>query len=329
MIWVDMTNLPHVLLFRGFVRTHKCLVTARRFHQLEALLAMNRIPATMVGRHGGSGLEEKLLESSRRVTGLSSLVAREAPTVAVSKHSVELPRVAFGLGIPVLQIVDNEHAEHQNRLFLSLCTKVIAPKVLEKGRLLEQGASSSRLVRFRGVCEVAHLGSFVPGPRPPGLPRDYILVRPVPLLAAYFRERDETQALIDGLKGEGHEVVVIPRGDEGYRNARVVRCTDGLNLIYHAAALVGGGGTMNREGALLGTPTISFYPQEPLGVDRFLMGKGLLHHAEGTRAIIELVREQAHEKERLRGKAERLRARLEDPIKVLEREISSSGGPIS
>lgn len=325
MIWVDITNLPHVLLFRGFVKAHKCLVTARRFHQLEALLEMNHIHAAMVGRHGGSGLAEKLLESSRRVTELSSLVTRAAK-VAVSKHSVELPRVAFGLGIPVLQIVDNEHAEHQNRLFLSLCTKVIAPKVLEKGKLLEQGASPSRVVRFRGVCEVAHLASFVPGPRPPGLPEGYILVRPVPRFAAYFRERDETQALIDGLKGEGHEVVVIPRGDEDYRNARVVRCTDGLNLIYHAGALVGGGGTMNREAALLGTPTISFYPQEPLGVDRFLMGKGLLHHAEGTREITELVRELAGEKERLRVRAKRLRTKLEDPIEVLEREISSLGG---
>lgn len=320
MIWVDITNAPHVLFFQDFVKRNRVFVTARRYAGLTGLLKAREIRYVLVGEHGGREAGEKLLRSARRMAELAEHVSRVGVELGVSKQSVELPRVAFGLGMPCVQVVDNEYAEHQNRLTLALCTRILVPRALDVRRLLEQGAEKKRITRFNGVCELAHLRNFKPGER--AVEEEYILVRPEPFLAAYFARRERTQRLIDALTETGYKILVFPRAGERYRHASTPRTLDSLSLIYHAAVFVGGGGTMNRESALLGTPAISYYPQEPLGVDRFLMRRKLLVHAE-PEDVPSLVEEMASQKQRLREKAERLRRVLEDPIGVLEREVSS------
>lgn len=322
MIWVDVTNLPHVLFFQDFIARNKAFVTARRHSSLTGLLEARGIDYTLVGRHGGRDAREKLLQSARRIQLLARILP-EGVDLGVAKHSVELPRVAFGLGFPCLQVVDNEYAEHQNRLTLPLCTKILVPRALDRRRLIGQGAEKTRITRFNGLCELAHLRDF--SPSDPGVEGEYVLVRPEPAQAAYFRKRDRTQELIDALADAGYRVVALPRAGGGYRHASTPATLDSLSLIYHATVFVGGGGTMNRESALLGTPAISYYPQEPLGVDRFLMRRKLLVRC-GIEEVPSLVEELAGKKESLRKKAQRLRQRLEDPVEVLEREVSSLRG---
>lgn len=320
MIWVDITNAPHVLFFEDFIRRNKAFVTARRHAGLTRLLEARKIGYTLVGKHGGCEAGEKLLQSAKRIAELAKHVSRQGVELGVAKQSVELPRVAFGLGMPCIQVVDNEHAEHQNRLTLALCTRILVPKALDVKRLLEQGAEKERITRFNGLCELAHLRNFKPAERV--VKEGYILVRPEPVLAAYFTQQGKTQRLIDALAETGYKILVLPRAGERYRHASTPRTLDSLSLIYHAAVFVGGGGTMNRESALLGTPAISYYPQELLGVDKYLMRKKLLVHAE-LEDIPSLAEKMAAKKQRLRKKAERLRRALEDPIGVLEREVSS------
>jgi hypothetical protein len=324
-IWVDITNLPHVLFFQDFISKFNAFVTARRHSSLTRLLEARGIAHFLAGRHGGAEAREKLLQSARRIQRLAEILP-ENIEVGVAKHSVELPRVAYGLGIPCLLVVDNEYAEHQNRLTLPLCTKILVPKALDHKRLIKQGAEKARITRFKGLCELAHLRHF--SPADPGVEGDYVLVRPEPAHAAYFKEKDRTQELINALTEAGYRVVAMPRTEEGYKHALAPASLDSLSLIYHALVFIGGGGTMNRESALLGTPTISYYPQEPLGVDRFLIRKKLLVRGK-IEEVPSLVEELADRKERLRKKAERLREAMEDPLKVLEREVSSLSGQSS
>ena len=319
MIWVDVTNLPHVLFFRDFIARSKAFVTAREHSSLTKLLEARGIDYFIAGRHGGADAREKLLESARRIQALARILP-EGVDIGVAKHSVELPRVAFGLGFPCLQVVDNEYAEHQNRLTLALCTRILVPRALDHRLLLRQGAEKKRITRFNGLCELAHIRGFVP--EDPEVKGDYILVRPEPSHAAYFRGEDRTQELINALAEAGHRVVALPRTSKKYKHAVSPRSLDSLSLIYHARVFVGGGGTMNRESALLGTPAISYYPQEPLGVDRFLMRRKLLVRGR-IEDIPSLVEELAEKKDSLRRKAERLRQSLEDPIEALDREVSS------
>ncbi len=63
MIWIDITNLPHVLFFRDFIKKNDCFVTTREFGGLTALLKMNGIEHTVIGRHGGKEPRSKIQAS--------------------------------------------------------------------------------------------------------------------------------------------------------------------------------------------------------------------------------------------------------------------------
>jgi predicted glycosyltransferase len=328
MIWVDVTNPPHVLFFKDFIKNHETLVTSRDFGDLGPILESNGIEHTPVGRHGGKSPEDKLIESSKRVEHLAGVVSGKID-VAVSKQSVELPRVAFGLGVPAIQFIDNEHAEKQNRIVLPLCRKIIVPGALHADRLIEQGATESQILKANCIFEATQLKNFKPNPDVPkthGL-EDYIVIRSEPYMASYFKGHEITKELIERLKNE-FQVVVLPRGAQEY-NAKTLRNVDSLSLMNYAKAVLSGGGTMTREAALLGTPAISYYPGEQLGVDEFLIENGLLYHSTSVDGITGILEDIIDRKQKLREKAGEITDKMEDPFAVLEKEISNLAGQSS
>lgn len=349
MLWIDITNLPHVLFFADFIKRSEVFVTTRRFGELENLLDAQGIDYVLVGKHGGGDAKQKLIESAKRTHELARIISRKKISAALAKHSVELPRVAFGLGIPVVQVVDNEYAEHQNRLFLSLCSSVVIPKALDSEKLLLQGARKERLRRFNGICEVAQVKNFKPrtlsemiaerkrqklvnvaqvkNPEHEvyaelGLSK-YVLIRPEPRAAAYFRKKEITRRMIKELLKLDYNVVVLPRFDEKFTGGKTIKTTDSLNLIYNASALIGGGGTMNREAALLGTPVISYYQQELLGVDKFLIKNKLLFHADSCEDAVKKLQSIADKKSEFRARAKKLLKKIESPFPTIEKELSN------
>jgi predicted glycosyltransferase len=313
-IWIDITNLPHVLFFRDFIKKNDCLVTTRDFGNLTSLLDQNNIEYVVVGRHGGKEQKAQLLESSRRVEELTKIVSENDVETALAKHSVELPRVAYGLDIQSIFVLDNEHAEQQNRLTLPLISTLVTPEALDKRIILRQGADSKKIRTFYGVCESGNIKLFRPDKESVKEFGDYVVVRSEPYMAAYFRSEGQTQTLIDKLDSLGYNVIVLPRGGERFKNAVHLENIDALNLIYHAKGFFGGGGTMNREAAILGVPAISFYSQELLGVDRFLMKIGLMYHT----ATLDIDIEEVISDKGLKKKAKRIRESFQDPFEVIK-----------
>lgn len=315
MIWIDITNLPHVLFFRDFIKENDCLVTTREFGNLTQLLDSNDIGYSVVGRHGGSDLQSKLLESSKRVDELSRKISKFDIDFALTKHSVELPRVAYGLGLKSVFVLDNEYAEQQNRLTLPLVNSIVTPDALDQRVIQKQGADSKRIETFYGVCEASHLKLFKPDRQSVKEYGDYVVVRPEPYMAAYFKSEARTQTLIERLNSEGFNVIALPRGEERYENAIHLEGVDSLNLIYHSKAFFGGGGTMNREAAILGVPTISFYSQELLGVDRLLIKLGLLYHSTNLHFDTSIL----FDEKGLMKKAERIRKTFNNPFEKIKK----------
>ncbi len=321
MFWVDITNLPHVNFFERFIKSHPCLVTTRNMPGLHQLLRKKGIEFKSAGRHGRD-LKEKLIASAERIIALAEMLEGREIEACITKHSVEAPRVAFGLGIPAVGFVDNEYAEAQNRLTLPLLTKIIVPWVTDEKKLIEQGASANKITKIKSILEYAQIKNFKAGEKPPYA--NYVVVRPSPIWASYHRKRDITQEIIDRLRNMDYKVVVLPRGEEEYQGAINLRGVDALSLIYHAEAVISGGGTMNREAALLGVPAISFYREELLGVDRFLIDRGLMRHATKAEEVAELMPEK-EERAEIRAKAQELLQELEDPIEKLEDILNDIG----
>lgn len=341
-VWIDITNAPHVHLFKNVVRTlqrrgYQTLVTARNYGPIHNLLTRERIPHHLIGKHGGADLHNKLVESSKRILALAELIKKYKPDIVIAKHSVEAPRVGFGLNIPVILIVDNEHATAQNRLTLPLATRIITPKPLPIGKLVEDGAHPNRIRRFNGLFELAHiLNTNIKEIHKelgldPELPT--LTIRPEPFLAHYYPKTQQSRLipLLKHLTQNGEKnIVVLPRSFEQQKTLeklfgdRVVvpnKPTDGPSLLAHSSLMIGGGGTMNREAALLGTPTISFYPGPLPSVVQYLVEKDLIHHTNSVVDVITKSESLPKTKKYKQEIAKNLVTEMENPIKVVVEEI--------
>jgi len=278
-IWIDISNAPHVRFFRKLMAMEDVLVTARNFGPIPQMLDSLGVDYKLIGEHGGSEPKKKLIASSNRVSELAEVVSEFKPDIAVHKYSVEGARVAVGLNLPYIAVADNEIAYFQNLLTLPFAKTIVLPKAIDK--IDGAGSKEETIIRFDGVCEVAHVQDFTPdrtvlekidtGSDP------LVVVRDSALHAAYNHGETFLGNLLPILEDQA-KVVVVPR--EGQKAPAGVTLTDELDtlsLCYYADAVISGGGTMTREAALLGTRAISMFPKK-LAVDDYLISKGLLEH---------------------------------------------------
>ena len=281
-IWIDISNAPHVRFFRKLMQGEDVLVTARDFGAIPQMLDSLGIEYTLIGRHGGKEPADKLVASSERVSGLAKIVSGFRPDIAVHKYSVEGARVALGLNIPYLAVADNEIAYFQNLLTLPFAKTIVLPKAIQK--IDGIGSKDESVIRFDGVCEVAHVDGFAPDEgviERTGIdPEEPLVVfREAAMQAAYNHGDLYIDKLLPLLK-EDTQLVVVPReGQVVPAGVKVANEVDTLSLLYYADVVISGGGTMTREAALMGTRAISLFP-ERLAVDEYLASKGLLEHLE-------------------------------------------------
>ncbi len=304
-IWIDLSNAPHAQFFSTFIEDlrrseNEILVTARKFDHLIGILNDKGIDHKVVGKHGGATLEGKLKASSERIHELTDIVSNFEPDISISKHSVEAPRVAFGLDIPTITVADNEHATAQNKLIFPLADKIITPSSIPKKTLVKQGANEESIVTYNGFSEIAHVDNFKPNSKVleklslnPEKP--IIVMRTVPIKANYYEENNGSMVydIIPELnKKSDSQIVLFPRSEDQKKRLSKFdviipeNTIDSLSLLNYSDLMIGAGGTMNRESIAIGTPAISTYPQELLSVTRYLIEKDLLVHTTKTESTL-------------------------------------------
>lgn len=310
-IWIDIVNTPHVRFFNGIIKKlrkdgHEVLITARDFSNIHDLLDIFGLEYTSIGDHGVT-LEEKLLSSTKRAYDLSKFISKEDIDIAITKHSIELPRVAFGLGIPNIFILDNEHAIAANKLTLPLTNKLIIPEIFDVWNTIKFGMNPNNIIQYNGTCEITHLEDFKYNEKileTLNLDLDdnkkIILMRPEPSLASYLHT-DCTKSVLTPIVNELKDIaniLVIPRFKaqstifKDIPHVHVIKTpVDTFSLTKRADLLIGAGGTMNREAALLKTPVISCYPGKVLSVDKYYIEKGLMKRSTDLNEIIKLAKE--------------------------------------
>ena len=225
-IWIDISNAPHVRFFKDVIKYFEAegedvIVTARQFGDIHKLMEIYDIDFISVGKHGVS-LYDKLKESTSRVYNLVDVIHDEKVDVTLSKHSIELPRISFGLGIPSLYILDNEHALAANKLTLPLCDRIITPKIIDIWKLMKFGADPNTIISYEGTSELMHFKSFkyndnifndlnldLKHPKT-------ILMRPEPSLASYLDadcHKSVLSPIVDELKNYAN-ILILPRFKE-------------------------------------------------------------------------------------------------------------------
>jgi len=343
-IWIDCSNSPHPLLFAPVARRleqtgHRIMVTARDNAQTVEL-ARERWPGVeVIGGVSPRRRLAKVATLSERIAGLRRWAAAAKPDVALSHNSYAQIVAARTLGIPAVTAMDFEH-QPANHLAFRLATTVVVPEALPSEVIQRQGAAGAKVVRYSGLKESLYVGDFEPDPEIVGKlglvqrPRVLAVARTAPTRAVYHGSSNPLfEATLRTIcSQEGVVCVVLTRHVEqiaaierlGLGNCIVARrALDSRSLVYAADVMIGAGGTMTREAALMGIPTWTLFAGKPPAVDLFLERRGMLQRLTRAEQLARLEprRAEPHTIEKLREQGGRLEY-------ILVREIVAAAGGV-
>jgi predicted glycosyltransferase len=353
-VWLDVltpkqanffAGLEHRLNAKGF----RTILTTREYREVNELLELRGIKAIQVGRYGGGLLKDKLVESAKRIAGLTKVIEEQQPEAALSFSSPEAARVAYGLKIPHYCVSDSPHAEAVCRLTIPLSQKLFTPWVVPAYAWKRYGIQTRDVVRYRALDPVVWLEGHKNNPKVlDGLHLDLskpiIVVRTPEEFAAYLSDRSasisgrttEIVAKMLELDNGSLQIVVLPRYDDqaarfkkrfGDRIVVPEHVIDAISLMDASSVFIGGGGTMTAEAALLGVPVISYYPGEQTYVDRFLTRYGLVERVLDPSRIAQrtiAISRSRDFREFYRKKSANLLRSMEDPLRLIIQRIFRS-----
>src|SRR5437870_1822901 len=222
-VWVDLTNSPHVLVFRPLIRLLRergaeVEVTSREYAQTLQLLALHGIDATPIGRHGGRSTVGKARVELSRLGALRRWARRRRFDLALAHGSHDLTLTARSLGIPSATTFDYEFAWLQHQLGCRAATRVVVPEAIPPERLRRYGVRAPKLGRYPGLKEDYYLSDLEPDLAVLdrlGVDRDRIVVvlRPPPDVSLYHRHANplfpETLRVLGGR--DDVQAIVLPR----------------------------------------------------------------------------------------------------------------------
>lgn len=294
-IWFDISNSPHVNMFYTLINDlrsmgHQVVISSRPLANTIQLLDKVGLHHTVVGDHYGKNIVKKIFGFPIRIIQLLNYLKKEKPDIAVSQSSFHSPLTSWIYGIPSLYTNDNEHALG-NYIAFPFATKILLPQCMETKNLPFYRYFSKKIITYPGIKEGIYLWSKNSSLLPKKLktnPRKWnIYIRPEPRTAQYYNEKKNTlDALILDLQCEANLTILCRDAvqfkhynDSKFNQINVPDKPISFDLIASTCDLfIGAGGSMTRELAFVGIPTISVYQSKLLSVDKYLLDRGWLIH---------------------------------------------------
>jgi len=320
-IWYDAGTGKHVRYGAAIAKRlrtlgHEVILTTRSHPDTLPLANLLNEEFITVGRYDPTSLLSRLRESLKRQLVFCKMFKEDKPNVAISHQSVELCRVAFGLGIPSIATHDTPHAEAANRLTMSLIDFLVVSKALPISHI--KGYKIKKMFRFDGVDEVAWIQNFKPKVKY-NYKRPLIVVRELQTKASYVEGKsDVTRILTKKLTALGN-VLFLSRYQRRPAKGLIIpkEFIDSASLVAQADLVISIGGTIAREAALQGTPTIVIPSIRRFHVNDYLSKMGFPIFTVSPDKV------PSYSK-RLLGKkwnVKNLLERLENPVDIIERII--------
>ena len=295
-IWIDLDHTPHVPVFRPLLkelekRGIEVVITARDFAQTIDMLKFWNIQHDAIGTHGGRNKFRKILNIVCRAFQLARYMRKNPVDLAVSHGSRSQVIAARMLGIPSIVMMDYEYNEAY--IYNAFARALMVPALIPDERLKAGGYHLKKVIRYNGFKEELYLNDFKPDPafrESIGIPDDVLLmtVRPPQMSANYHCPMSDEimrQVIERGLAAENATVLAVCRDQDNIDYIRrhfggkvriLEKSVDGLQLIWYSDLFLSGGGTMNREAALLGVPVYSIFASKKPYLDEYLAKQGKL-----------------------------------------------------
>jgi len=292
-IWFDISNSPHVLMFHHLIEDlenegHEIIITSRPLANTVALLDQRKLNHTIVGEHYGKNFYKKVFGYPIRVWQLYKFLKNNKPDLAVSQSSFHSPVAAWLLGVPSIYTNDNEHAMGNLPAFY-LATQILIPENLPVEKIAKKGVSRKKIEQYPGVKEgiylwhksnkLQHIDNSATSTK--------IFVRPEPLTAQYYTAKqnflDDTLCTLQSK----YDITILARDKtqlEYYKQEKFAQINvpekpmDFEYIRANCTLFIGAGGSMTRELAILGVPTISVYQDDLLEVDKYLISEKVMFY---------------------------------------------------
>lgn len=296
-IWFDISNSPHVLMFKDLINDlklqgHDVVITSRPLANTIELLNQNNITHTPIGIHYGKNIFMKFLGYPIRVFYLWRFLRNRQIDLAVSQSSFHSPFVSFLLGISSIYTNDNEHALGNIPAFM-FANRIFVPESFAFSNFGLLDLVQNKVKRYPGIKEGIYLwrksDTLLQKKKQSSIQRKKLFVRPEPATAQYYKGgANFLDEFINQAKSI-YSITILPRNQEQilhytsdeFRGIQVAKTPLSFDEIAKDCSLfIGAGGSMTREMAMVGVPTISVYQDELLEVDKLLINSGQMLHKQ-------------------------------------------------
>jgi predicted glycosyltransferase len=289
---------------------HEFIFTTREHPDTVPLARVLGEEPIVVGKYAPSTLSSRLEESAQRIIEFSRMFRDKKPDVAVAHQSVELCRTAFGLGVPIITTADTPYAYAVNRLTIPFAHTVVVSEALPESFTRDNCANN--IAVFRGVDEVAWIKGFKP--RTVDEKKPLIVVRQIENRAVYASgKQDNVKTLAQRLAGLGNVHVIQRYNKDEQAFKEKTFFDDSANLVANADLVVSYGGTITREAALQGVPSIGISDMAKTYVNTYLAKKGFPLFATTEDKVLEVAQQYLGKRFDVADKL----AALENPVDVI------------
>ena len=335
-IWFDITNVPHVSFFLPIIHKYEneydIIFSLRDFAETKSLFE-KRIGKEYieVGQHKGGNKLRKILGVIERIFLLNKQIPDFDIKISVGGDASCI--IAKLRGKLSVTFDDNEKAP--NWRYAPFSDLAFWPKVVPQQKLRKQ-LSKKNLYQYNGYKEDFYLANYEPNPAfLEQLPFEhYVVVRPENIRANYVEGRQSiVPELLKELDAAGYNILFLPRYESdkdyaaGIKNIYVPKeAVNGLDACYYADAILTGAGTMAREAACLGVPSVSFFAgAHLLAVDQSMVDAGKMFYSRDVQQIMQFLNNSRHSffSERGGGIAglERCKKVQQEILDVLDKKI--------
>uniref|UniRef100_A0A7C4U6U1 DUF354 domain-containing protein n=1 Tax=candidate division WOR-3 bacterium TaxID=2052148 RepID=A0A7C4U6U1_UNCW3 len=299
-IWIDIDNAPHVLIMHPIIKElkrmgHNVYITARDYGQTIELLRMKGIQFKLIGRHPGKSPILKICFLFLRMIKLFIWALDKNFDVSLSHGSRSIVIPSYILGIKNITMYDYEHIN--DFIFKIFSRKILLPFPLKE-------METKKIHIYPGLKEDIYLWESEYKPdwdKGLNIDRSKVIgvLRPPATMAHYHNPLSEKlfKEILFKLESEKNFIgLVIPRTKEQFKDLEILlknfknfillkNAVDGYSLLRDADIVIGGGGTMNREAALLGCSVYSIFKGEKGKVDIYLEKIGRMKFIEKSEDI--------------------------------------------
>lgn len=299
-IWIDFDNTPHVNVLLPIIKRlekdHELILTSRDVFETVPMLKHYGIETMVIGTHKGKNRIRKVIGLISRITTL--LIKVPKFDISFSLGGNTTATISKLRNKPSMVFSDNDISFKVPAYKFG--TDFIFPSYFNSESLKEKyKIKPNQINKFDGFKEDIYIADYKPDPNFLDLLpfKEFITIRPENLKASYVPLDAKTIVIDLFEKFKDYNVLFLPRYPEesryaeGYTNIFIPeKPLNGLDVCHYTSAMLTGAGTFAREAALLGRPSVSFFPGKTfLTVDQIMQEKGWEFKSRNVDEIYEYV----------------------------------------